>query len=472
VITSNPSGPFEPTWDSLERYQVPEWYLDDKFGIFIHWGLYSVPAFGNEWYPRNMYVEGSPEFDHHVKTYGPQDTFGYKDFIPMFTAERFDADEWLDLFVSAGAKFVVPVAEHHDGFAMYKTISNHWNAAEMGPKRDIVGELATATRKRNLIFGVSSHRIEHWWFMNGGRAFPSDVQDPQYADFYGPATPGNSDFGKNPPNEVFMDDWLARCAELIDNYRPQLFWFDWWIEQPQMAPYLRRFASYYYNRAHAWGRGVAINYKNEAFPEKAAVFDVERGQLADIRARYWQTDTAVAKNSWGYVNGMDYKTSASIVHDLIDIVSKNGALLLNIGPRSDGSIPDEDQAILKDIGAWLKVNGEAIYGTRPWKVYGEGPTRVETGAFTDTNRKPFGPEDIRFTQKAGMLYAIVLSADLDQVRVRSLGSSLGLEPRTIAKVELVGGGECKFERGVDNLMVQLPDSDKRRHAVALKLTFE
>ncbi|MDR3692275.1 MAG: alpha-L-fucosidase [Fimbriimonas sp.] len=472
MIISNPSGPFEPTWDSLERYQVPEWYLDAKFGIFIHWGLYCVPAFGNEWYPRNMYVQGSNEFEHHVKTYGSQDQFGYKDFIPMFKAEKFDADEWVKLFDEAGAKFVVPVAEHHDGFAMYKTKSNKWNAAEMGPERDIVGELATATRKRNLTFGVSSHRIEHWWFMNGGRDFTSDVQDPAFAEFYGPATPGNSDFGKNPPSEPFMDDWLLRCAELIDNYRPQLFWFDWWIEQPVMAPYLRRFASYYYNRAHAWGQGVAVNYKNEAFPEKAAVYDVERGQLADIRARFWQTDTAVAKNSWGYIDGMDYKTSESIIHDLVDIVSKNGALLLNIGPRADGTIPEGDQAILRDIGAWLKVNGEAIYGTRPWKVYGEGPTRVETGAFTDTNRQQFGPKDIRFTQKDGVLFATVLSAAMETVSIRSLGSHHGLEPRTVARVETMTGVVCAFERKPEALAVQLPDSLDRKVAVTLKVVFE
>jgi len=472
VITSNPPGPFDPTWDSLERYQVPEWYLDAKFGIFIHWGVYSVPAFGNEWYARNMYVQGSPEFQHHVKTYGPQDKFGYKDFIPMFKAELFDAEAWVELFEEAGAKFVVPVAEHHDGFAMYKTKSNGWNAAEMGPKRDVVGELADATRKHGLIFGVSSHRAEHWWFMNGGRDFPSDVQDPQYADFYGPAVSGPSDFGKNPPNEVHMDDWLLRCAELVDNYRPQLFWFDWWIEQPQFAPYLRRFASYYYNRAYAWGQGVAINYKNEAYPEKAAVFDVERGQLADIRPRFWQTDTAVAKNSWSHVEGMDYKTSESLIHDLIDIVSKNGALLLNIGPKSDGTIPEGDQAILRDIGAWLKINGEAIYGTRPWKVFGEGPTHVASGAFTDTNRAPFTEEDIRFTQKSGALYATVLKGVSGGAKIKSLSLNSGLEPRTIAKVELLGGGECAFTRDAEALHVSLPESIDRTHAVALKVSFE
>ncbi len=471
MIVSNPLGPFEPTWDSLERYQVPEWYLDAKFGIFIHWGVYSVPAFKNEWYARNMYVQGTEEFQHYLDTYGPHDQFGYKDFIPKFEALQFDATRWAKLFHAAGAKFVMPVAEHHDGFAMYPTKSNKWHAGEMGPKRDVIGELAIAIREEGMVFAASSHRAEHWWFMNGGRDFPSDVQDSTFADFYGPAIPGGSEFGKNPPDEVFMEDWLSRCVEIVDRYRPQVFWFDWWIEQPQFAPYLRRFASYYYNRAHSWGIGVAINYKNEAFPEKAAVFDVERGQLADIRSKFWQTDTAVAKNSWSYVEGMDYKSAESLIHDLVDIVSKNGALLLNIGPRSDGTIPDADKSILLEIGDWLKVNGEAIYGTRPWKVFGEGPTKIVTGSFTDTHRERFGPHDIRFTQKGHDLYAIVLSAESRNIVVRTLSSTLGLEPRTVSGVELLGSGPCHFERNENGLCVRLPKEVKLSHAVALRVKF-
>jgi alpha-L-fucosidase len=471
VIISNPSGPFDPTWDSLERWQVPDWYVDAKFGIFIHWGVYSVPAFGNEWYARNMYCQGSPEFEHHVKTYGPQDQFGYKDFIPKFKAESFSANEWASLFEEAGAKFVVPVAEHHDGFAMYATKRNKWNALEMGPCRDVVGELAQAVKDRGMVFGVSSHRAEHWWFMNGGREFPSDVQNPEFEEFYGPAHPGSGDFGKNQPNEAFMEDWLARCAELIDNYQPQLFWFDWWIEQPVFSPYLRRFASYYYNRAYSWGKGVAVNYKNESFPEKSATLDIERGQLAEIRSKFWQTDTAVAKNSWSYVEGMDYKTASSLVHDLIDIVSKNGALLLNIGPKSDGTIPAEDQQLLREIGKWLKVNGEAIYGTRPWKVYGEGPTKVIEGPFQDTKRAPFGGEDFRFTQKPDALYAVRLSGEGGKALIRSLGSSMALEPREIKSVSLLGYGPVEWKRSEAGLEVSLPTQIPSDYATSLKVTF-
>ncbi len=253
------AGPFDKTWESLLGYEIPEWYQDAKFGIFIHWGVYAVPAFGNEWYPRNMYLQGSPEFAHHVSTYGPQKDFGYKDFIPLFTADKFDPDQWAALFRRAGTQFVVPVAEHHDGFAMYDCAYSNWSAAKMGPKRDLIGELADAVRRQWLVFGLSSHRAEHWWFFNGGMAFDSDVQDARYADLYGPAQSESL-----PPNEAFLDDWLARTCELVDKYQPQLVWFDWWIEQPIFQPYLQRFAAYYYNRGADWQRGVAINYKHDA----------------------------------------------------------------------------------------------------------------------------------------------------------------------------------------------------------------
>src|SRR5689334_752018 len=189
VHIQTPDGPFEPTWESLMRYQVPDWYRDAKFGIFIHWGLYCVPAFGNEWYPRNMYRQGAKEYDHHLANYGPHTEFGYKDFIPLFAAEKFDAAAWAMLFKESGAEYVVPVAEHHDGFPMYDCSFTEWSAAKMGPKRDIVRELATAVRKQGLHFGASSHRAEHWWFYDGGMTFDSDVKDPRYFSFYGPAKP-------------------------------------------------------------------------------------------------------------------------------------------------------------------------------------------------------------------------------------------------------------------------------------------
>ena len=304
-MSTKNTNSYEPTWESLRTYRVPEWYQDAKFGIFIHWGVYAVPAFGNEWYPRNMYQPDTPEYQHHVKTYGEQAKFGYKDFIPQFKAERFDPEAWARLFKEAGAKYVMPVAEHHDGFAMYDSSLSRWTAAKMGPQRDIIGELAGAVRRQGMVFGVSSHRAEHWWFMNGGRGFASDVNEPEYADFYGPATPVTGEWKSKDwqprPDRKYLDDWLSRTCELVDKYRPQVVWFDWWIEQIVFEPYLQKFASYYYNKGLEWDLGVAINYKNQSFPEEAAVWDVERGQLKDIRPLFWQTDTSVSKNSWGYV---------------------------------------------------------------------------------------------------------------------------------------------------------------------------
>jgi alpha-L-fucosidase len=222
--TTLPDGPYEPTWESLTKYQVPEWYLNAKFGIFIHWGVYAVPGFGNEWYPRQMYREETEEYKHHVATYGPQKEFGYKDFIPQFTADKFDPAHWADLFRRAGARYVMPVAEHHDGFQMYDSALSNWNAVKMGPKRDLIGDLATAVRSKGMIFCASSHRAEHWWFFDGGRKFDSDVTDDPKS-LYAPARPEATQ-----PDEAFLDDWLARTCELVDKYRPQVVWFDWWIE--------------------------------------------------------------------------------------------------------------------------------------------------------------------------------------------------------------------------------------------------
>lgn len=471
---------FEATWESLKNYSVPEWYQDAKFGIFIHWGVYSVPAFANEWYPRNMYLQGSPEYEHHLHTWGPHKLFGYKDFIPLFKAEKFDPAGWAALFKRAGAKYVMPVAEHHDGFAMYDCSFSQWTAAKMGPRRDVLGELAEAVRREGLVFGLSSHRAEHWWFMNGGMEFDSDVRDGRYADFYGPAklvpsgaAPENwaSKDWRPRPDGKFMEDWLARTCELVDKYQPQVVWFDWWIEQAVFEPYLQRFAAYYYNRGLEWGKGVAINYKLESFPAGAAVFDVERGGLKGIRPHFWQTDTAVGKNSWGYVENQEYKTSTSLIHDLIDIVSKNGALLLNIGPRPDGTIPEGDGQILLDIGNWLAVNGEAIYGTRPWKIFGEGPTEVIEGAFQDTKRADFTSRDVRFTMKGEVLYAMFLGwPENGEVVIESLGEGREHYPLTIQQVSLLGSKEVlQWSRNPAGLKVKLPAEKPCAAAFTLKI---
>ena len=421
-------GKYKDTWESLQQYRVPEWYGGMKFGIFIHWGVYSVPAFGNEWYSRNMYIQGSREYEHHIRTYGPHKEFGYKDFIPMFRAEKFDPREWAALFREAGAQYVVPVAEHHDGFQMYDSGLSRWNAAKMGPRRDVLGELSREFQRQGLVSGASSHRVEHWFFMGHGKEFDSDIKEPlMRGDFYWPSMPepDHQDLFSAPaPTEEYLGDWLCRCCEIVDRYRPKIIYFDWWIQHSAVKPYLRKFAAYYYNRAEEWGEGVVINYKHDAFMFGTAVVDIERGQFADVKPYPWQTDTAAAKNSWCYTEENDYKTSAQILRDLADIVSKNGRLLLNIGPKADGTIPEEDRTILLEIGAWLKVNGEAIYGTGLWRKPAEGPTQIVEGQFADSEAKQYTSEDIRFTVKGGCLYAICLNMQgKDSVCIKSLAEA-------------------------------------------------
>lgn len=459
-------GPFRAAWPSLETYQAPAWYRDAKFGIFIHWGVYAVPAFDSEWYPRNMYQQASPVFQHHVATFGPQSQFGYKDFIPRFKAEHFDAKHWAELFRKSGARYVVPVAEHHDGFPMYDCTFTDWSAAKMGPRRDIAGELAAAVRHQGLHFGASSHRAEHWWFFDGGMKFDSDVKDARYAGLYGPARPE-----KTQPDEAYLKDWLARTAEIVDKYQPEVVWFDWWIEQPVFQPYLQKFAAFYYNRGVEWKRGVAINYKKESFPARAAVLDIERGQLDALRPLFWQTDTSISKKSWGYITGDDFRSADSLIDELVDIVSKNGTLLLNIGPRPDGTIPEQEEKILLQMGQWLAVNGDAIYGTRPWKVFGEGPTQVVGGSFKDTAGRPFTAQDIRFTAKGDTLYAIALAWPEDRrITIKSLGAGSAFSKTKIETVELAGSkAKLKWNRGADGLHVELPAEKPSGSAFALKI---
>lgn len=405
-------GPYKDTWESLSAYRVPEWYQNAKFGIFIHWGIYSVPAFGNEWYSRNMYIKDSREYKHHIETYGEHKSFGYKDFIPMFKAEKFNADEWAQLFSEAGAKYIVPVAEHHDGFQMYKSELSHWNSAEMGPCCDVLGELKEACGKCDIQVGASTHRIEHWFFMGHGKEFESDIKEPlQRGDFYWPSMEEQNHhdlFSKPVPTEEFLNDWLIRCCEIVDRYQPKVVYFDWWIQHSSAKDYLKKFAAYYYNMAYERGTTAVINYKHDAFMFGSAVPDMERGIFADVKPYYWQTDTATAYNSWGYTENNTYKNPVSIVRDLVDIVSKNGNLLLNVGPKADGTIPDEDAAVLRGIGNWLKINGEAIYNSKVYRTFGEGPTKIKEGQFTDGAKKDYTSKDFRFTCGNGCIYAVAM----------------------------------------------------------------
>jgi len=465
-------GPFQPDWNSLKGYKIPEWYQDAKFGIFIHWGVYSVPAFGNEWYPRNMYRQGTPEFKHEVETYGPQTNFGYKDFIAQFQPKGFDPKAWAALFKESGARYVIPVAEHHDGFQMYQSDLSDWSATKIGPKRDILGELRTAILAQGIHFGASSHRAEHYWFMNGGRQFPSDVQDPKSASLYGPAHVGIDPEKKNEkghPDEAYLNDWLARSGELVEKYHPELVYFDWWIEQDTFQPYLKRFAAFYYNQGAKNGQQVVLFRKNDAFPDGTTVLDIERGGLDKIRPQHWQTDTSVSQKSWGYIKGDTYKSPQSIVWQLVDIVSKNGNLLLNIGPKADGTIPEEAQSILQNIGAWLKINGEAIYGTRPWTTFGEGPTKAVAGSFHDDAVKGYTAEDIRFTTKGKTLYAIALGWPEDKhLTIQSLSDASGYK---VGSVSLLGSETpVRFTQQSDGLHLDLSMKAPGNYAYSFKIT--
>lgn len=421
-------GPYSPRWDSLMEAPVPDWFRKRRLGIFIHWGLYSVPANSNEWYSRNMYVQGMPAFRHHIKTYGPQNRFGYKDFIPLFTAEKFDPMEWMDLFRQAGAGYVFPVAEHHDGFQMYGSALSQWNAVEMGPRRDVLMELKEAAVERDLMFCTSSHRAEHWFFMGHGREFDSDVKEPMAkGDFYWPAMPepDNQDLFSEPyPSEAFLLDWMARTGEIILKYRPRLLYFDWWVQHQAFKPYLKKIAAFYYNCGRQWGQDVMICYKHDAMMFGSGIPEVERGAFAQAKPYPWQTDTAVARNSWCYTDSLDYKSSNEIICTLADTVSKGGNLLLNVGPKADGSIPEGDRRILEDLGAWMKVNREAIDGTRVWRKSQEGPTRIGEGQFQDQKELNYTPEDYRFTAGNGAIYAIAMKCPGNgEFTVRSLADS-------------------------------------------------
>ena len=475
------SGKYRDNWESLSYHRTPDWYVRSKLGIFIHWGIYSVPAFGNEWYSRNMYDPAHREFQHHRDTYGDQKTFGYKDFIPDFKGENFDPKAWVALFKTAGARFVLPVAEHHDGFAMYDTAFNRWNAVNMGPKRDVIGQLKQASEEAGLTFCASTHRAEHYFFMNMGRTFDSDVNDPAYADFYGPAVYrpewGSEKLGETTetpssigPTEEWLKDWMVRTCELIDRYQPKVLYFDWWIQNHAFKPYLKKIAAYYYNRAEQWGQEVTINYKREAFAPGTATFDVERGALSGISPVPWQTCTAIGKNSWGYTRDNEFKSSRQIICDLIDIVSKNGNLLLNVGPRPDGTITEEETAVLQDLGRWLETNGEGIYDTIPWKTFGEGSCNTVDGFFTDGEEKGYTAEDFRFTYKGGTVYAFQLRPDGRDVTIRSFRAN-GMYDFGIEKVSLLGcDGEIKCSRDGEGLHITLPESVNTELPLCFRVT--
>lgn len=474
------NGRFKDDWASLSRHQTPRWYADAKFGIFIHWGIYSVPAYHNEWYSREMYDKTKQSYRHHIKTYGNQKDFGYKDFIPMFKGEKFNAAEWVDVFKKSGARYVMPVSEHHDGFVMYNTSFNRWNSVQMGPKRDVVGEIKAACDDAGLAFCASNHRAEHFFFMNMGKTIESDVNDEKYADFYGPAYycdelgsmkmgAATADIYSVSPDKEFLDDWLVRVCEFIDDYKPHVLYFDWWIHNKAFKPYLKKIAAYYYNRAEEWGAEVTINYKKQAFAPGTATLDVERGALVGISPETWQTCTAIGKRSWGYTADNQFKSAEQIICDLVDIVSKNGNMLLNVGPRSDGTLTERETAVLLEIGKWLSANGEGIYGTVPWLKFGEGKVNAKEGFFRDNKKKPFTKKDFRFTYKNGCVYAFQMKPSKSGVvKIKSFKKIK--EDLIINKVSLLGSGEeLDFSRDEKEMKIYLKNKSNGNLPICFKL---
>jgi alpha-L-fucosidase len=400
---------FKPDWESLKQNPTPKWLQEGKFGIYTHWGIYAVHAFGSNttWYSNSLYANpNGPARKHFEETFGKlTPEFGYKDLIPMFKAEKFNADEWAELFQKAGAKFAGPVAEHHDGFAMWDTKYSKWNAAKMGPKRDVVGELEKAIKKRNMKFVTAFHHAENWIF------FPVwdkryDTGNPKYSSLYGQF----HEQGAMPPAQESIDEWYNKIIEVIDKYGPDFIWFDFGLDYMPEG-YVKDFLAYYYNYAQKKGKEVVVTYKDHDIIPGAGIRDLELGQSPDLAYYDWITDSSVDdRGAWGWANDLTYKPANRLIDNLIDNVSKNGYLLLNVGPKPDGTIPDGAKKVLLEMGSWLETNGEAIYSTTPWFIFGEGPTnigQVQRQGFNES-AAVHTPEDIRFTVKGDVLYATFL----------------------------------------------------------------
>jgi alpha-L-fucosidase len=508
---------FAPTWDSLvEGYRTPDWFRDAKFGIWAHWSAQCVPEQG-DWYARSMYLQGHGHYEHHLKTYGHPSKVGFMEMNHRWKAENWQPDELLDLYVKAGAKYFVALANHHDNFDNYDSKYHGWNSVRVGPKRDLIGMWAKAARARGLRFGVSNHSAHAWhWFQT---AYGYDAEGPHAGQRYDAYTLTRADgkgtwwegldpqelyTGRNmvmpdgivnmraayewheandriwdekapPHNPAFTRQWFLRCRDLVDSYRPDLLYFDNFglpLDQAGLD-----ITAHYYNASRAWHGGkleAVVNAKHLPAERRAGVVeDVERGFREQIEPLPWQTDTCLG--DWHYNRGLfdnhGYKSATTVIHSLCDIVSKNGNLLLSVPLRGDGTIDADERRILGEIGTWMARNGEAIHGTRPWRSYGEGPTRVSGGMFSEGSAKPFTAEDVRFTTKGGALYAIALGWPRDgRLRIRALAEGSALAPGAIESVQAVGSADSlRLTRNHRWLEVKLPEGLAGSPAVAVTI---
>lgn len=463
IATKMPKGPYQPTWESLKaNYKVPAWYAGAKFGLCMHWGLYSVPAHHNEWYEKHMYTN-SDMGKWHEAQFGPQDKFGYKDFIPMFTQDKFDPQAWAELFKKSGAKFVAPTCQHHDGFALWDSKVAPYNAKAMGPKRDLIGELCAAVRNQGLKFGFTNHQIENFQFINPPpdmlekmKAEKADLFDPAWATFYNVADRSDT------ACQRFLVNWFERNVELIDKYQPDILWFDNGIDQRFLDPLKLLVASYYYNSAKKWGKDVTLNTKKAAFAPSGtnintigSVLDFEGKVPPGIRTGTWDVDSQIG-STWGYTSDMRVSGPEAIINRLIDIVSKNGTLMLNLSPKADGTIPAEQQQTLLGIGKWLEVNGEAIYDSHNWTKFAEGGKDAL---------------NVHFTVKGDILYAIISGKwPGGTVTIKSLAKSAELIGKITSVTMLGAKDSLVFAQDDNGLNVTLPPSAPCDFAYTLRIT--
>ncbi len=469
---------YTPDWESLKkRNPAPDWFRDAKFGIYFHWGVYSVPAFGSEWYPRNMYNKkgNSREYRHHVETYGDPNKFGYADFVPMFKAEKFNADEWAELFKKAGARFAGPVAEHHDGYSMWASKLTPWNAKDTGPKRDIAGDLAKAIKSRGMRFVTTFHHERnnlyqidrkgqmvwtgHYEFVK--RDFPSLLEDPNNAIMFGYM-----------PREKFLAMWKGKLIEVIDSYQPDLMWFDSWLDEiPDQTKI--EYLTYYFNKADELGKEVVVTFKQQDLPREVAIDDFEKGRADNLTDFVWLTDDTISMGSWCYTNDLRIKSTAEVLRTFIDIVSKNGQLLLNISPMANGTIPDNQKQVLLEMGQWLSKYGEAIYETRPFVDFGEGSTQMEKGGAFIRMKGIYGPNDIRYTRKGDTVYALILGwpGENKSVTMKMFGRDGKAKDIKVTNVSMLGTDELiKWERQDSGLIVNTPSKKVDDLAIVFKLS--
>ena len=446
---------YDTTWNSLQNYTVPDWYQDAKFGIYHHWGLYSVPAYGTEWYGRRMYDKntdgpGVSFYSHHVSAYGDPAKFGNKDFVPMFKAENFNADDYMDIVIKAGAKYFAHMTSHHEGFLMYGTDITRWNCVNMGPKKDVGRMLMAAARKRGIKFGISNHLAENCWFYQLNYHNNFDAVDTSLRDLYNDRN-SSIDIYNTSPSDWWLKRWYALSTEMIDVFQPDYVYYDnGWGMHARFEPYRRRLGAYQYNKGIEWGRGIlgapgeVLIYKSgghntNQFVTGGAVHDLEDGAPADIQAMTFQTDLPIGQNSCGYLTGETYKTTAYLITYLIDVVSKNGNLMLDIPPKPDGTLPDTVKARLSEIGNWLRLNGEGIYATRTANIFGSGA--------------------LRFTKnKTGAVIYIFDTAwpgNGSQLSVANYGPS-NLDKTKIAKITLLGGGTLAWSQNATALTLTMP----------------